>query len=147
MRPSRRQADNARFERERRGKYRGAARITLDVLHFSEKQSTTLDQENVEYLKEVFRREHCRREPVRNHVLVLIDQSCLDTALGLSGISAAALLTTGDEYPELRLPAGVRLECLHGKHRIQAGREFLSPRDKWWIAELYLAGESVRSSH
>lgn len=131
MRRSRRQADDAKFERERRGKYRGAARISLDVLEFLEKQSAVLDRENVEYLKEVFRCEACRRQPVRNHVLVLIDQSCLDTALVMSDISAASLLTTGDEYPELRLPSGARLQCLYGKHRIQAGREFLSPRDKW----------------
>jgi hypothetical protein len=45
-----------------------------------------------------------------------------------------------DRYPELVFPGGYQLECLHGRHRIQAGREFLSPRDKWWAVDLYLAG-------
>ena len=39
-------------------------------------------------------------------------------------------------YSELVFPS--RLECLHGRHRVQAGKEFLSTGDKWWIVDLYL---------
>ncbi|KAK5400801.1 hypothetical protein LTR06_011261, partial [Exophiala xenobiotica] len=76
-------------------------------------------------------------------------QACLESALDLSRISAAALLTrnTNDpaavgDYPQLQVPVGVRLTCLHGRHRIQAALEFLPARDKWWIADLYLADSS-----
>ena len=152
MRQRRAHLEDAKFESERRASYRGAARILLEQLHFPSDQPTQynmeLDRENVEFLKERFRREGCRRQPAINHVLVRIDQPCLDTALAISKISSATLHTTqADEYPELRLPSGVRLACLHGKHRIQAGREFLSPRDQWWVADLYLAGKYIHCSN
>jgi hypothetical protein len=44
---------------------------------------------------------------------------------------------------DVRDVAGYQLECLHGRHRIQAGREFLSPRNKWWAVDLYLAGIEI----
>jgi hypothetical protein len=142
MRQSRARLEDAKSEEERRLRYRGAACIFIDALQFSEDDMKQLDAKNVERLVDVFRREGCQRQPLRNHVLVLITQSCLDTALELSGASASSLLTPrSDDYPQLRLPPGIRLVCLHGKHRIQAGREFLRPRDKWWIVDLYLAGK------
>lgn len=141
MRQSIAQLEDAKSEEERRLKYRGAARISLDALQFSEDDMKQLDAKNVEHLVDIFRREGCRRQPVRNHISALITQPCLDTALEISRISASSLLTpSSDDYPQLRLPSGIRLTCLHGKHRIQAGREFLRPRDKWWIVDLYLAG-------
>ena len=148
MRQSRAQVEDQRFEAERSLKYRGAARVSLDALQFRNDQRRELDMEHVETLKKQFRVEGCRRENIKAHVPVLIDQSCLDTALRLSGFSAAVLLSnTHNGYPELQLPRGSHLTCLHGKHRIQAGREFLSPRDKWWVVDLYLAGELVQFSN
>ena len=149
MRPSRARAEDERLERERRLNYRGTARVSLDVLQFLVDDSQELDENNVERLKRIFQREGCRRQFVSNHILVAIDQACLDTALGLSRLSSAALFAqpsndTGvGDYPELQFPDGVRLTCLHGRHRIQAAREFLSPHDKWWIADLYLTGKCV----
>ena len=142
MRQRKVQSEDINFDEERRRHARGTARISLDRLQLSEQDATELDLENVERLKKIFRREGCRQHPVRNHILVLITQECLDAALGLSETSAAALLESGPHnYPKLQLPPGIRLTCLHGKHRIQAGREFLSPRDKWWVADLYLTGK------
>jgi hypothetical protein len=61
-----------------------------------------------------------------------------------SGISADALLSNlSDDYPELKFPVGFQLECLHGRHRLQARRETLPSRDKWWTVDLYLEGMSI----
>lgn len=140
MRRSRSKLEDSRFEAERRLKFRGAARVGLEAIHLTEKP----DEERVERLKGIFREEGCRPEHIGNHVLLLIDQPALDVALRISELSSTALLhNTRNEYPELRLPAGSQLACLHGKHRIQAGRECLSARDKWWVADLYLAGVFV----
>lgn len=142
MRHSRALEEAANSEEERRLKYRGAACISLDALQFYEDDLKTLDAKNVERLVEVFSREGCQRQPIRNHVLVLITESCLDLALETSGISASSLITRRPgHYPHLRLPSDTRLVCLNGKHRIQAGREFLPARDKWWIVDLYLEGK------
>ena len=95
----------------------------------------------MEYLKQCFKKEGCRPLEVPHHIPALIDQERLDAAILASGISAKDLLSNPrDRYPELVFPGGYQLECLHGRHRIQAGREFLLPRDKWWAVDLYLAG-------
>ena len=140
MRQSRAKLEDSKFEAERRRKYCGAARIALEAIHLPEEP----DVRRVEELEEIFRREGCRPEHIANHVLLLIDQSSLEDAIRTSGLSSAALLQSAhNEYPELRFPRGRQLECLHGKHRIQAGREYLPARDKWWVADLYLSGEFV----
>lgn len=127
MRQSRTRLEDSKFEAERRLKYRGAARIALEAIHLPEKPNAT----HVACLKKIFRKEGCRPEHIGNHVLLLIDQPSLEDTLRISGISPTSLLqSTNNEYPELRLPSGRQLICLHGKHRIQAGRELLPVREK-----------------
>ena len=45
-------------------------------------------------------------------------------------------------YPELVFPAGYQVECLHGRHRIQAAKELGLD---WWTVDLYLAGKLILS--
>ena len=138
MRQRRAHHEDSKIEGERRARYQRTARVSLEVLP---DQSTELDKAHVEYLLEIFRREGCRPQPVQNHILVLIHQSCLHTALERPGIDAVAPITPPvEDYRMLQLPVGTKLECLHGKHRIQAARDFLSPREKWWVADLYSSG-------
>ncbi|ELR09839.1 hypothetical protein GMDG_04322, partial [Pseudogymnoascus destructans 20631-21] len=61
------------------------------------------------------------------------------------GRTADDLLTNDEvpDYPLLEFPTGFHLECLHGRHRIEAGREFLHPGDDWWTADLYLSDLNV----
>jgi hypothetical protein len=139
--------EDIRLEAERRVKYRGTARIKLEALHFRRDESRELDKGHVEYLKQCFKKEGCRPLEVSHHIPAVIDQERLNTAILASGISAKDLLSNPrDGYPELVFPAGYQLECLHGRHRIQAGREFLSPSNKWWAVDLYLAGITKTSS-
>ncbi|ETN44757.1 uncharacterized protein HMPREF1541_10427 [Cyphellophora europaea CBS 101466] len=129
-------AEAARFEAERRLKHQGSARVALDSIELTQR----VDRKRVEHLKFVFGKEGCRPEHIVNHALLSIDKSTLHEALKESGISPAALLVHGNSaYPVLRLPRGKKLMCLHGNHRIQAGKEHLSVRDQWWIVDLYLA--------
>lgn len=41
--------------------------------------------------------------------------------------------------PHLRFPSG-QLQGLHGRHRIAAGLEVLSPAFRWWTVDIYLDG-------
>lgn len=124
------------FEVEKQVKYRSTARVQLERLQF--KESRELDKKNLERLKANFRKD-CRRLDRRNHIPALIDQQLLDAAIRASGISAEMLMSN-QGFPEMNLPAGYNLECLHGRHRIQAGKETLSGRDQWWTVNFYLAG-------
>lgn len=138
MRRIRVKLEDSKLEEEGQLKYRGSARLALEVIHLSGE----LDSIHVERLKRMFRKDGCRPKHMGNHILLLIDQPSLDVALSISGLSSNTLLrNTNNDYPELRLPSGRQVSCLHGKHRIQAGREFVSARERWWVADLYLAGK------
>lgn len=132
----------AKLEAERRIKLRGAARIRLESLHFQSNEPGQADRKNVERLKSCFQSEGCDRQNPRYHVPAIIDQQQLDFIIQSSGTSHEALLSNPQTgRPELNLPADFQLQCLHGRHRVQAGREFfLSPKDRWWTVDLYLAG-------
>ncbi len=85
---------------------------------------------NVERLKSIFRKE-CRRLDIHNHICAVVDQQHLDAAILISEISAKALLTKSkSEYPKLVFSTDYQLKCLHGRHRIQAGKEVLSSANK-----------------
>ncbi|KAF1948546.1 hypothetical protein CC80DRAFT_556252 [Byssothecium circinans] len=140
MRQSRLAERELRLEAERCIKYRGTARISLEVLHFQSNQPRELSQKNVERLKEIFRIEKIHRLNPRNHIPAVIHQSDLEDAIQASDTTAERLLSNpANEPPLLAFPAGHRLTCLHGRHRVQAARETLPPTDAWWTVDLYLA--------
>ena len=144
MRRPRSSEQELRIQAERYVKYRGTARVSLEVLHFQWDEPRELSRKNVERLKEVFRIDNVRRLEPRNHVPAVVDQSGLDNAILASKISAEALLSNPDnDPPTLKFPALYQLTCLHGRHRIQAARETLPPSDAWWTVDLYLAGMSI----
>lgn len=131
------------LEEERRLKYKGTARISLDVLFFRQDQPRESSKRQADFLVDCFQKEGCHRLPLCNHVPAIIDQESLDAAMQRLGRTADDLLTNDEvpDYPLLEFPTGFHLECLHGRHRIEAGREFLHPGDDWWTVDLYLSGK------
>ena len=124
-------------ETEKVTKYLGTARVQLQWLSF---QHSKLKAKHVQVLKLSFE-EDCRRLDARNHVPAIIDQQNLDSALQLSGVSRGQLFQCSQHQPlELSFWPGYQLECLHGRHRVQAAKLALAPSNKWWTVDLYLAG-------
>lgn len=145
MRRYRSQVEDFRLEAEKQVKYKGTARIRLECLHFPWNEPRELDRKNVERLKSNFLKD-CRRLDVRNHIPAIINQQLLDSATNESSISAEDLLSNSSgSYPELVFPAGFQLQCLHGRHRIQAGKEILRQGERWWTVDLYLEGRESRA--
>ena len=141
MQRSRAHLEDSKLESETRPTYKGSARISLDVLYFQSNEHRDLDKKHVEYLKECFQKDKCRRLEKRNHTEAAVDQASLDAALRSSDVSARELLTNEPNgCPKLSFLAGFKLRCLHGQHRIQAAKEFLLPHDKWWTVDLYTSG-------
>ena len=129
-----------RLEGERRSKYKGTARINLDVLYFPWEQLCKKDKKRIKRLEQCFEKEGCHRLPLLNHVAAIINPSDLDAAMRRSGVTM--LTNTDTAYSELVFPDGFQLQCVKGMHRILAGRKFLAPSDKWWVVDLYLSGMS-----
>ena len=132
IRRSRAYLEDAKLEAEARRTYRGSARISLDVLYFQSDEHRDLDRKQIDYLKDCFQKDKCRRLEKRNHIKAAVDQPSLKAALRSSDVLARELLTNEPNgCPKLSFPVGFKLRCLYGQHRIQAAREFLLPHDKW----------------
>ncbi len=122
------------LQREKGIKYQGSARVRLEHIGFSDEPGV-LGKSIVKNLVSIFEGEGCFQQDSRHHVPAVIDQEQLELALGISGNSSDLLLGNA----ELRFPSDFRLKCLHGRHRVQAGREMIPPQS-WWTVDLYLAG-------
>ena len=144
MRQSQIEDQEAKITAEKQAKFKGTAQVRLESLSFQGDIAGELNRKNVERLISVFRSEGCRRDYRYNHVPAVIDQQQLDRAIQSSGTSREALLSNAQgKWPELYFPTDFRLECLRGRHRVQAGREFLPSKERWWTVDLYLAGTTV----
>ncbi|KAL4755928.1 DUF3723 domain-containing protein [Aspergillus foveolatus] len=137
-----------RLATERRLKYLGTAKVSINQIQFEPPLPRDLDSKNVARLREIFRKNQCRRLDVDNHVPATVSQQDLAVALQNANVSQQSLLTNNPpHFPELRFAAG-QLRALHGRHRVQAGAEVLPPADRWWTIDLYLddIGEELRAS-
>lgn len=148
-------AEDLRLETEHEITFKGSACVRFENLNWNlyirrDKSKTTPDPDHVEYVKRIFKNEGCRRLEVKHHIPAVVEQHQLDVALKDARQKNRwntdtlpnnyTIINTRDRYPELNFPGGI--ECLHGRHRIEAGKEWLSATEKWWIVDLYLSGIS-----
>lgn len=138
--------EEIRLAAERRRKYIGTAKVSISHILFDPPLPRDLDPKNLGRLREIFRKNRCRRLDVDNHVPAIVSQGDLAGALRSANVSQRALLTNDPhQLPQLRFAAG-QLRALHGRHRVQAGAEVLPPADRWWTVDLYLDGMFVVTS-
>ena len=130
----------AELEANRRLHHQGTARVRLRSLDFPQDSFDDLDPVNVARLRSCLRRNCCRLD-VHNFIPAIIDERSLRDALEVSRLSRERLLSCPNgDIPELTFPEGFRLQCLHGRHRIEAAKDVLPPGDKWWTVDLYRSG-------
>ncbi|QGA15968.1 hypothetical protein EYB26_003635 [Talaromyces marneffei] len=123
-----------RLARERRLKFQGTAKINISQISLPSEYKP----DNVERLRRIFDSEDCDRLSLPNHVVATISREHLMSALSGNEVNANALMSQPpDSYVALEFPIG-QVTCLHGQHRLRAGREFLAPYDRWWTVDLYL---------
>ena len=123
---------------ERKGNFRGSAKINLKHLTFDD--TSYLDPKNIDRLEKNFELEGCLRLDLEHHIPAIINDSVLRESLQKSHIVNGDLLQQ-NLPPKLDLPPDENLRCLHGKHRIAAAKKFLYlPADKWWVVDLYSDG-------
>ncbi|RMJ21833.1 hypothetical protein PHISP_07299 [Aspergillus sp. HF37] len=132
--------EEVRLASERRLKYHGTAKVSLDQIAFDPPLPRDLDPKNLKRIKEIFRKNRCRRFDIDNHVPAIISRRDLAAALQQAQVPARALMTNiAERLPTLRFSAG-QLWGLHGRHRAQVASEVLPPLDRWWTVDLYLDG-------
>ncbi|KAL9082764.1 MAG: hypothetical protein Q9165_008786 [Trypethelium subeluteriae] len=124
---------------EKQSRYRGRAKVKLHDLMFEPETvqgARTLDWSNVQRLVHIFQTEGCHRLETEHFVPVVLSLDQLVRARGNAGVAEDELLIRTRVPPLLCFDRP--LLCLHGRHRIEAARRFLTPVDSWWGVEFYL---------
>lgn len=114
-------------------KYCGNAKIALSQLDFDPGEEA--DEKKISHLQRVFQQVGCDRQNPNHFISGTIPENVLQASLQCSHRNADDLRRP--EPPELRLPAGQRIQCLDGYHRILALNK-LNRNITWWPVKLYI---------
>ncbi|KAL4899385.1 hypothetical protein BDW74DRAFT_171560 [Aspergillus multicolor] len=130
-----------RLASERHLRYQGTAKVWLDeVYHHAESR---LEGAKLDRLRRIFRKDGCRRLDICNYATAIVSREVLEVSLSNACVSPEALLTNPPtQFPVLRFETG-QLKCLHGRHRLEIGKELLPPADRWWPIDIYLSDMSA----
>jgi len=123
-----------RIAQEKTEKYIGSANIRLDRLHFPNQSSRNVVDKRVDSLVGLFRESYSPSKPC-NHIIAIIHQEDLRTALQTSKIASGAL--RDGTYPELCFQPQYRLHCLRGQHRVRAAKRLFGTKNTYWTVDLY----------
>ena len=103
-----------------------------------ERGTRPLDPKNVARLVKIFNLEGCFRWESEHYVPALINPKALYKALTAANRTAEDLFAVTEEPVSLELSDS--LICLHKRHCLEAAKQYLETKDKWWVVDLYLNG-------
>ena len=128
-----------RIASDKLAKFKGAARVSIQNLDFPH-PIREVDQKVIDQLIRDFDGEGCIRAEPSHRIPAVIDNSILQAALQKISLTAESFKAKADHPPVLKLGSGVKLECLHGQHRVLAAKEHLPASQWWWVVDLYGTG-------
>ncbi|CZR64890.1 uncharacterized protein PAC_14790 [Phialocephala subalpina] len=81
----------------------------------------------------------CDRNTEGNYIPAILNLADLQTILYVNGLAREHLNRTiyDKSYRPLIHLGQAQLNCLHGKHRIEAAKSILSHEEDWWIVKLF----------
>ncbi len=129
-----------RIASDKLAKFKGTARVPITHLDFPH-PVREIDRKAIKQLIRDFEGEGCIREEPSHRIPAVIDDSILEEALEKISLTAEAFKAKADNPPILKLSSGVKLECLHGQHRVLAAKEHLAASQWWWVVDFYGTGE------
>ena len=134
--------DQEQLLRDRCVHYRGTAKLGLQHLTHRDNTDFTLSEKNISRLVRVFETEGAQRLEPENFVPILFPQTRLQEVLRSNGVSQQDLLSDRTPPPLLRCAEDLQVVVLHGRHRLQAAEQCLSPaQGRWWTVDIYDSGE------
>ena len=117
--------------------YKGTAQVRIANLDFPH-PFRQINRRIIERLKRDFEGEGCIRRT--NRIPVVIDDTTLQAELQRLAIRPEDFRAGSSENPPPLLLGALKLEALHGQHRIRAAEEFLGAPERWWIVDLFGPG-------
>ncbi|PYI23225.1 hypothetical protein BO99DRAFT_324466 [Aspergillus violaceofuscus CBS 115571] len=94
------------------------------------------DPYNVKRLASIFKLDACVRTEPANFITAVIDEDVFLEAINQSKITIEQMRNK-NQPPFLGLGDGQKVQCLYGRHRIEAAKECLVFGDRWWSVALY----------
>ena len=128
-----------RILNDKLAKFKGAARVMIEHLEFPH-PIRQIDKKTIRQLVRDFDGEGCIREEPSHRIPVIMDNSILRAALEKISLTAETFRASADHPPILELGGDVKVECLHGQHRVLAAKEHLPASQRWWVVEVYGTG-------
>jgi hypothetical protein len=136
-----RAAREERISRDKHAKYRGSAQVSIEHLDFPH-PCRHIDINVIGQLIRNFEGEGCIKDT--NRIPAIINDSILYAGLNKLETSAESFKAISNSAPpRLHLERGVKVECLHGQHRVLAAKKFLDPSERWWIVDFYGSGQYI----
>jgi hypothetical protein len=126
-----------------RGCFIGTARIPLGSFQYESESDfgvKSLNPENISRLIRTFQLEGCDQS--KHRVQVAITAAQLNGIFQSLGIEDEQAFWQDNE--RLNLPKGFPAVCIHGKHRLEAGKRFLRNDQLWWDADLWKGRLNVK---
>ena len=128
----------AQLEADKREYFLGSAKVDIDSLSFDPFFSRDIHHQNSERLLSSYELTGCLQFESSHHIPAVIDENDLAEALSRAG-STYDMAQGRDhtQWPMLSFTAQSQVECLRGKHRIDAARAYLRPGLRWWVVDFY----------
>ncbi|KFY03482.1 hypothetical protein V490_00177 [Pseudogymnoascus sp. VKM F-3557] len=123
-----------RVAEDKAAKLIGTARVRIDHLAFPDPIRGKVETK-IKELKGKFALKGCLDE--QHRIPAVIDDKTLQTALLKTGLNIETLQGVSDQPQSLHFPENMKIECLHGQHRILAAKRYLKPKERWWTVDLY----------
>lgn len=128
-----------RIANDKLSNFKGAARVSIQHLEFP-CPTRQIDRRAIRQLIRDFDGEGCNREKLSHRIPAIINNSILQAALEKISLTAEDFRAKADHPPLLKLGRGVKVECLHGQHRVLAAAEHLAASHQWWVVDIYGTG-------
>ncbi|KFY28058.1 hypothetical protein V491_00664 [Pseudogymnoascus sp. VKM F-3775] len=133
-----------RVAQDKAAKAIGTARVRIDHLAFPN-PIRGRDEKIIKQLEGTFAAEGCLDE--QHRIPAVIDDSTLQAALLKTGENIEYLQRVSGQPQRLHFPENIKLECLHGRHRILAAKSYLDPEEQWWTVDFYRTGEVLYETY
>lgn len=123
--------------------YLGVARVHFSGLNFDHALTSishrSYNDRNLNRLENIFKIQGgCDKSNEEYFISATVRLEDLKQSLEVSGHSIESLTFNASDTPYLD---DIKVNCLHGLHRIKAASRVLDPSDHWWIIKLYEDGQ------
>jgi hypothetical protein len=120
--------------------FRGTARVRTTQLQFLD-PFRPIDQKIIDALIRDFGAEGCLQHNKDCSVPAIVTDHEYQQVLSHISLNTEEFKTKSTLQPTLyEIPIHLKLNCLHGQHRIVAANSYLPSGDRWWLVDLFSSG-------